>query len=269
MLHTGLHEDYHRPSDKADKINSAGLQSVSQLLFRAALELADEPVRPKFRTASRSESPTSQPVVEQLSSPAVGRLGIAWDEAQAKQGIVQVAAIAPGSAAAKAGLKTGDRLASYAGHELADVEQLRQLVLATRGAVPIKVVRAGSEQPLEMKILPVGDPVRLGLSWRVDDAEPDGVLLVGITPASPADRAGLQLYDRIYEVNGQRFSSGDEFRQLTNSLGSPLELMTESKGKIHPVKVGRLDIVTAEPEKTPEKTSSAAELPSSSGAAQQ
>ena len=36
MLHTGLHDDYHRPSDKAEKVNPAGLQKVSQLLFRTA-----------------------------------------------------------------------------------------------------------------------------------------------------------------------------------------------------------------------------------------
>jgi len=33
MLHTGLHEDYHRPSDKADKINSAGLKLVASCCF--------------------------------------------------------------------------------------------------------------------------------------------------------------------------------------------------------------------------------------------
>ncbi len=248
MLHTGLHEDYHRPSDKADKINSAGLRQVSQLLFRAALDLADEPTRPKFRSASASESPTTQPVVEQLSPAAVGRLGIAWDEAQAKQGVIQIAGVTADSAAAKAGLKTGDRIVSYAGRELNDIEQLRQFVLATRGAVAIKVLRAGSDQPLELHIRPAGDPVSLGLAWRVDDAEPDAVLLVGITPASPAQRAGLQLYDRIYEVDGRRFSSSNEFRQLTNSLPSPLELLTETRGKIRPVTVERLEIVTAQAE---------------------
>jgi S1-C subfamily serine protease len=194
--------------------------------------------------------------VEELATPAAGRLGIAWDEAQAKQGVVQVAAITPGSSAAKAGLKPGDRIVSYDNQSLTDVEQLRQWVLATRGAVPIKIVRAGSDQPLELSIQPVGDPVRLGLAWRVDDAEPDAVLLVGITPGSPADHAGLHLYDRIYEVNGRRFSTSDEFRQLTNSLDSPLELLTETQGKIRPVKIERLDILTGETGKPTSATQS-------------
>src|SRR5262249_44691279 len=138
-----------------------------------------------------------------------------------------------------------DRISSYAGRDITGVDQLRQLVLATRGTVPLKVVRGGKDEPVVLNIEPAGGPVSLGLAWRVDDAEPGGVLLVGITPGSPADRAGLQLYDRIYEVNGRRFSSSDEFRQLTNSLPSPLELLTETSGKIRPVSVQRLEIVTS------------------------
>ncbi|HEY2827342.1 MAG TPA: M28 family peptidase [Pirellulales bacterium] len=248
MLHTGLHEDYHRPSDKADKINSAGLKLVSQLLFCAALDLADEPSRPKFRTASRSESPRTQPQVEQLAQQPAGRLGLSWDEAQAKQGMVQVAVITPGSAADKSGLKSGDRIINYAGREITDIQQLRQLVLATRGKVAMTVTRSGHDGPLEMNIEPVGQPISLGLAWRVDDAEPGAVLIVGITPGSPAEVAGLQLYDRIYEVNGRRFSTSDEFRQFTNSLPSPLELITETSGKIRRVTVPRLEIVSGEPE---------------------
>ena len=257
MLHTGLHEDYHRPSDKADKINSAGLKSVSQLLFSTALDLADSPDKPKFRTASRDESPDTEPVVEQLSPVPAGRLGITWNEAQAKQDIVQVAAVTPGSPADKAGLKVDDRIVEYAGRNITDIAQLRELVLATRGLVPIQVARSVTAankpaatdkpaEPLKLQIQPSGDPVRLGLAWRTDDAEPGSVLLVGITPGSPADRAGLKLYDRIYEVGGKRFTSGDEFRQLTASLPSPLELLAETGGKLHTVTCNRLEIITGE-----------------------
>jgi hypothetical protein len=246
MLHTGLHEDYHRPSDKADKINSAGLKLVSQLLFSAALDLADQADRPKFRTASRNESPATEPLVEQLAPVPAGRLGMTWDEGQAKQGIVQVATTIAGSAADKAGLKVGDRILAYAGQQITDIQQLRELVLATRGKVPIKVVRSGRDLPLELNIEPAREPVRLGLAWRVDEAEPGAVLLVGITPGSPAEQAGLKLYDRIYEINGRRFSSSEEFRQLTNSLPSPLELLTETSGRIRTVTIPRLEIVTSQ-----------------------
>ena len=73
MLHTGLHEDYHRPSDKAKKSTQAACSLVSRLMFRTALDLADEDSRPKFRTASRSESPSEQSNAERLEPP--GRAG--------------------------------------------------------------------------------------------------------------------------------------------------------------------------------------------------
>ncbi len=110
MLHTGLHDDYHRPSDKAEKINSAGLQQVSQLLFRTALDLADADTRPKFRPASRGESPDDRANLEQLLPPLPGRLGLGWDEKLAKDGVVQLISVTPGSPAAKAGLRVGDRI---------------------------------------------------------------------------------------------------------------------------------------------------------------
>lgn len=161
--------------------------------------------------------------------------------------------------AEKAGLKSGDQIVNYADHAITDIQQLRQLVLATRGSVPIKVVRSGSDEPHELSIEPAGQPVSIGLAWRVDDAEPGAVLLVGITPGSPAEQAGLKLYDRIYEVNGRRFSSSDEFRQMTSSLPSPLELLTETDGKIHAVSVDRLETITGKTE-APAKSSAGSPL---------
>jgi hypothetical protein len=250
MLHTGLHEDYHRPGDKANKINSAGLASVSQLLFRAALDLADEDQRPKFRTASRDESPATQPIVERLEPAAPGRLGLTWDEKQSRNGIVAVESVSAGSAAAKAGLKTGDRILAYGGRPVAEGEQLRSFVLATRGAVPIKVQRGEGADPIELSIKPAGEPVSMGLSWRTDDAEPGSVIVVRVTPGSPADRAGLRLYDRIYEVGGQRFTTSDEFQQLANSVASPVDFLTETHGQLRHIAVQRLDIITVDDTKT-------------------
>jgi S1-C subfamily serine protease len=252
MLHTGLHDDYHRPSDKAEKINATGLRQVSQLMFRTALDLADEVSRPKFRTAARSESPSEQANAERLEPPAPGRLGLSWDEARAKkEGVVQIISVTAESAAAKAGLKVGDRIVGYAGRPLEDAEQFRMLVMATRGSVPLKIERKGSEQPIELTVRPAGEPVKLGIAWRVDDAEPGAVLLVRVAPGSPADRAGLRIYDRLYEVNGRRFSTSDEFRELANSLPGPVEFLVETQGKTRNVFVELLETVTDLQTQTP------------------
>jgi hypothetical protein len=255
MLHTGLHEDYHRPSDKADKINSTGLQTVSRLLFRTALEMADEDQRQKFRSQSQNESPATQPNVELLEPAGPPRLGITWDDAQAKDGIVQVAAVEANSAGVKAGFKPGDRISQYAGREITDPEQFRQLVLATRGTVMAKVQRKGSDEPVELKVQPLGQPVTLGLSWRMDEAEPGAVFVVRVTPGSPADKAGLKLFDRIYEVGGRRFASSEEFSQLANSLPSPVDFLAETSGQIRHVQLQRMDAVINNDEKSAQATS--------------
>ena len=249
MLHTGLHDDYHRPSDKAEKINPAGLQKVSQLLFRTALDLADADTRPKFRPAARGEDSGDRANLEHLLPPLPGRLGLGWDEKLSKDGVVQLIVVTPGGAAAKAGLRVGDRIVAYAGRPITDDEQFRRLVLATRGPVPITVERAGSEKPIDLTIEPTGDPMRLGMSCQFDDAEPGAVFLVRIVPGSPADQSGLHVFDRIYEINGQRFKGVEQFLELANSLPNPLELLVESRGKLRHVELLRQEFVTADESK--------------------
>ena len=42
---SGLHTDYHKPSDTADKINAAGAVKVLSLVYGMMDEIADEPQR--------------------------------------------------------------------------------------------------------------------------------------------------------------------------------------------------------------------------------
>lgn len=246
MLHTGLHDDYHRPSDDMDLVNHDGLKRVSQLLFRSALEMADADNRPKFRTASRSESPDTQPLAERLPAPLPSRLGLSWDKAtETELGIIQLTRVVPGSPADKAGLRMGDRIVAYAGRPLSDIKQFRHNVLATKGSVPVRVERAGSDQPIELTLQPSGDPVRVGLSWNVDEAEPGAVTVVRVVPGSPADDAGLKVRDRVYEVGGQTFKTKEEFQHLLSTLPSPVELLIERRGRLQRVEVSRTDIVAA------------------------
>jgi C-terminal processing protease CtpA/Prc len=134
----------------------------------------------------------------------------------------------------------------YAGKPFAGAAEFRGLVLATRGAVPMTVERTGSVEPIELKIEPNGQPVRLGMSWQVDDAEPGAVMLTRVVPGSAADRAGLRPYERIYEVNGERFNGSDDFLRLITELESPLDLLVETRGKMRHVEVHRAEFVTAD-----------------------
>jgi C-terminal processing protease CtpA/Prc len=80
----------------------------------------------------------------------------------------------------------------------------------------------------------------LGIAWRVDDAEPTLVQIVRVVPGSPAASAGIRLFDRVYEVNGQRFSSSDEFGKLLSSDDGPLQLAVETQGRLRTVELAPL-----------------------------
>ena len=239
LLHTGLHKDYHRPSDTADKINSAGMREVAQLAFRTALDLADADSIAGFRDKSREENAGTQTEVERPLAALPGRLGVHWDEAAEKERGLRIAQVDPDSPAAKAGLKANDRIIKFAGHELTAGADFRPLVLAAENPVPIVVERTGSEKPLELTAQLNGEPVRIGLSWTTDDAEPRSVVVLRVVPDSPADRAGIKVNDRIDQIDGEDFSSTEEFDHLLMTDPVPLDLAVENHGHIRHCKMDR------------------------------
>jgi len=55
VISTGIHEDYHRPSDTADKVNAEGVVRVVDLVVQVAMDLARSPEPPEFRPPRRRE----------------------------------------------------------------------------------------------------------------------------------------------------------------------------------------------------------------------
>ncbi len=78
LFHTGLHDNYHRPSDDAELINREGMLAVSQLMFRVAFETAETSQLAAFRNQARSESNHARSQFERTAMPAPPRLGVSW-----------------------------------------------------------------------------------------------------------------------------------------------------------------------------------------------
>jgi predicted metalloprotease with PDZ domain len=232
MLHTGVHEDYHRPSDDAEKINTEGLQQLARLTFHIALEAAEQPTRNVFRSAARRESDAEKRRFEAPLAPFPPRLGVWWDAGQPMERGLRLTNVAAGSPAEEAGLRSGDRLVKLADRDVDDEQQFRMNLLAAKTPVRVLVERPGQSAPLALDVRLSGSPLRLGVSWREDDAEPGVVMLTRVAPGSPAQRAGLQPCDRIYEIAGRGFRDGDELAKLASSLPSPLELLVERNGRM-------------------------------------
>lgn len=74
--------------------------------------------------------------------------------------------------------------------------------------------------------------MRLGILWRLDDAEPDTIILTRVVPGSPAAIAGLRVGDRVYQVDGRDFDDQDAFLQLVGEADDTLSLTFERLGQL-------------------------------------
>ncbi len=235
MFHTGLHEDYHRPSDDAHKVNREGMRDITRLVAYVVCQLADEPAIGGFREASRFENASTRWRFERPLPPLPSRLGIRWRRpADVRPGLV-LTHIEPGSAADRGGLRAGDRLIRLADREVTDEDAFRRHVLGAESPISAVVERPGHEQSLQLELDLTQDPIRLGIAWRGNEAEPGAVILTRVVPGSAAHQAGLLVQDRIYELAGRPFATSSEFQQLATSLLLPIEMLIERRGKLQTI----------------------------------
>ena len=113
FLFTGVHDDYHMPSDTADKLNIEGISTISVLAARLARSVADQDARMAF--------------VEPPSDPhRMGRggfkvsLGTLPDYAYQGKGL-RLTGVRPDSPAARAGLGAGDVIVKVDKHVITNI----------------------------------------------------------------------------------------------------------------------------------------------------
>ena len=65
---TGIHSDYHRPSDDSDRINYAGMAKIADYMELIALDVVRRPERPAFARLA----PTKPSAPAPSASPSAG-----------------------------------------------------------------------------------------------------------------------------------------------------------------------------------------------------
>jgi C-terminal processing protease CtpA/Prc len=212
------------------------MTQITRMLFGTIYELAERPEAvPGFRAAARHETPeTEKAVLEQISKPA-DRLGVRWMEDAALSGGVRISSVVADSPADRAGLRVADRIAQFAGRDILSDDDFFGAVAMADNQTVAMIRRPGEEKPLEIKIELPGNPLRWGIVWRVDDAEPGVVILAHVVPGSPAAWAGLKSGDRIYQVAGRDFIDERAFAELAETLPMPLQLLVERDGRLRTV----------------------------------
>jgi len=146
VLHffTGVHEDYHKPSDDADKINAEGAARIADMVTETLLELSQRAEKLTFVAAA---APPPQGDARSYGAS----LGTIPDYADDKPG-VRISGARPESAAAKAGAQTGDRIIELGG---AQIRNIYDFVYVLRNAKPgekAKLVVMRGEERLELEV---------------------------------------------------------------------------------------------------------------------
>jgi len=149
---SGLHADYHKPSDTWDKIDAPDAAKVLQLVAEVGEDLREASDRPAF---VRVKEPEHAGDVAGSSSGHSGYgpdFGSIPDFGEEVKG-VKFADIREGSPAAKAGLKAGDVLVEFDGKS---IQNLYDFTYALRAKKPgdevlVKVIRGG--EPVLAKVL--------------------------------------------------------------------------------------------------------------------
>ncbi|MCU0876185.1 MAG: M20/M25/M40 family metallo-hydrolase [Pirellulaceae bacterium] len=245
MFHTGLHGDYHRPSDDPHTVNHEGVARVARVGFLALVALADQPETVPFRDAGRREHAGTKAALEQPVAPQAPRYGLPYRVVAGDPLQFVLTGVTVGSAAERAGFRAGDRLVAFQGQPLTEETSFRLALLGAEGETSFTVERQGVTLPVELKLTPTGPPIRVGITWRSDDAEPGTVIITQVIYGSPAYLAAIKTGDRIYSVNDREFDSSDEFAQLITTEPSPLVLEVERDGKLRTASLAVLPAAAA------------------------
>jgi S1-C subfamily serine protease len=159
-----------------------------------------------------------------------GYLGVQVDDLPAPAGAVEgarggvaVTSVDPGSPAALAGVKKGERVETVQGLVPDSAEEFRFRVrdLPLGGTAKLELSTGGQRRTVQVKAVELGATLVAGLVTRrtgltlVQEKIQGGTVVVvqKVTPGSPAAMAGILAGDLVLEVNSREVSSVAEFNK--------------------------------------------------------
>jgi hypothetical protein len=148
VLHffTGVHPDYHRPSDTWEKLNIEGMAKITDLVLATVQKIAVSREPPKF-VSLPARAPTTQEGERQGYGTYLGSIP---DLSQSAEGVT-VAGVTDGSPAAEAGLREGDIIVQFAGTKVSNLEDLFTLLQSKKPGDEVEIVVLRNRQPVSIK----------------------------------------------------------------------------------------------------------------------
>jgi hypothetical protein len=153
---TGLHMDYHRPTDTSDKINYKGMEEVVDLGQRVMEAMTTMP-REKYNGKYDASGLLAMagPSTRASNNPSGSRASMGaipdYSQGEDAKGGMRIGGIMPGSPAEKAGLRQGDFVAEFNGTKINNMmDYTAALATAKPGqTVAVKILRDG--KPMEVQ----------------------------------------------------------------------------------------------------------------------
>jgi hypothetical protein len=144
---SGLHADYHKPSDTWEKINAPSAARLLDMVGDVAVQLANAPDKPAFQVVAE-DKPTGGG-----GSGYGAYFGSIPDFGQTENG-VKFSDVKPNSPAAKAGLKAGDILVQFGDKPIKNLYDFTDALRRSKvgDLVEVKVLRDGQPVSASVKL---------------------------------------------------------------------------------------------------------------------
>jgi hypothetical protein len=150
---TGVHRDYHRPTDDSQRINYAGMARIADYLELLVLDIVRRPERPGYIRIAERRGRGADPA-RMGSSVYVGTMPDY--EAASKEGAegMKIQGVSEGSPAEKAGLKGGDVIIRLGNKKIGTIYDYMEALGAHKPDEEVDVVvkRDGKEVTLRVKL---------------------------------------------------------------------------------------------------------------------
>lgn len=143
---TGTHTDYHKPTDTADKINYPGLSQVVGYVSEIMKAIDANPARPAYTLAK------SAGMGEGRRGFSVS-LGTIPSYAESNDGLL-LEGVRNDSPAAKAGIKSGDKIIKLAGKEVRNISDYTFVLGEMKAGTEYEIVVKRGNETLPLKIIP-------------------------------------------------------------------------------------------------------------------
>jgi S1-C subfamily serine protease len=142
FFHTGSHDDYHRSTDTADKIDADGMARVAAIAVRVIDRLATD-ARPVY---AKVTPPARRPRGDSSGGGGGPFFGVSSMPRAGGDGL-RLSSVLPGTGAARAGLREGDVIVRLAGTSVAGLEDLRTVIRARQPGDTVSVLYLRDGEP--------------------------------------------------------------------------------------------------------------------------